>query len=233
MEIYRGPSMIDGNQIVAISTKSENRKTGDMMQVWILSADMHPFEAIKTGNDRSICGDCKHRGSTCYVAVHQAPTSIFHAWKRGKYALASDYSHFRGYNVRFGAYGDPAALPIGVIEAIAQEAKGHTGYTHQWKLPHAQPYKAYLMASVDSLAEYREAKAMGWRTFRIKNADEGKLKQEIVCPASEEAGKKSSCDKCGLCSGIEGKGKKDIVINVHGLPFKQERFKRLSLQLAA
>lgn len=233
MEVYRGPSSIDGGRILAITTETENRKTGDVVQLWILNANMLPLEAVAQNADRSICGDCKHRGSTCYVALHMAPHQIYRHWQRGGYAIAQDTDYLAGRMIRFGAYGDPAALPLELVADIAGKAAGHTGYTHQWKMEYVQPYKAYLMASVDSMAEYHEAKAMGWRTFRIKNANDVKLKQEIVCPASVEAGKKSNCAKCGLCSGIEGKGKKDIVINVHGLPFKQARFQRMSLEMAA
>jgi len=41
------------------------------------------------------------------------------------------------------------------------------------------------------------------------------LSGEILCPASEEAGKRTTCDKCGLCAGLTRKAK-DIMIPVHG-----------------
>jgi hypothetical protein len=191
MELYRGPSSIDGGRIIAITTETSNKKTGDLVQIWILNANMLPLQAVASNADRSVCGDCKHRGSTCYVALHMAPHQIYRHWKNGGYAIALNTDYLAGRMVRFGAYGDPAALPLALVEEIVGKAAGHTGYTHQWKMEYVQPYKKYLMASVDSMDEYREAKAMGWRTFRIKNADETKLKQEIVCPASIEAGKKS------------------------------------------
>ena len=37
----------------------------------------------------------------------------------------------------------------------------------------------------------------------------------VICPASNEAGFKSNCADCGLCSGLMGKGKKDVVILEH------------------
>ena len=231
MEIYRGPSQIDGQLIVCITTESKNRKTGEMLQVWLLSTAMNPIKATYNNLDRSICGDCKHRNTSCYVALFQAPYQIYHNWKRGKYAISHDFSMFANRKVRFGAYGDPVAMPLEIIRGIAKVSSGWTGYTHQWKLAIAQEYKPFLMASVDTLAEYHEAKAMGWRTFRIKNAEESKLKQEIVCPASIEAGKKSNCAKCGLCSGLSSKSPRDIVINVHGLQHKQDKFKRMALEV--
>ena len=40
--IYDGPSMLDGEPIVAIATmKTSNRKTGEMVQVWILRSDVN------------------------------------------------------------------------------------------------------------------------------------------------------------------------------------------------
>jgi hypothetical protein len=81
--IDRGLSPIDGQPYVAILTlKSTNRKTGDMAQVWILREDINPVEAVQSGKDVSICGDCPHRKQqdgtrSCYVNVGQGPNSIY------------------------------------------------------------------------------------------------------------------------------------------------------------
>lgn len=64
--------------------------------------------------------------------------------------------------------------------------------------------QALVMASVDSSGERAEAHADGWRSFRVlKVADavEAKDSSEIACPASVEAGKKVTCEDCGLCKG--------------------------------
>ena len=64
--IYEGPSAIDGAPIVAILTglanASRNTGTGDMLQLYILRADMMPEAARHTGADASICGTCSMRG---------------------------------------------------------------------------------------------------------------------------------------------------------------------------
>ncbi len=102
-----------------------------------------------------------------------------------------------------------------------------TGYTHQWITAAAQPLRSLVMASVDSPVQRDIAKLLGWRTFRTKHASAPVLPGEIVCPASEEAGKRTTCARCGLCDGsrtvlnpdrsrAREDNRKDIVINVHG-----------------
>ena len=55
---YDGPSLIDGAPIIGIAVlRSENAKTGDMVQTYILRADMSPLDAISSGDDVSICVD--------------------------------------------------------------------------------------------------------------------------------------------------------------------------------
>ena len=51
---------------------------------------------------------------------------------------------------------------------------------------------------------------------RFKDIKELNKDKEILCPASEEAGKKTSCIKCGLCAGTTTKSKKSIAIVAHG-----------------
>ena len=94
--IYEGLSPIDQRPIVVIATLSTtNRKTGNMVQVWILCKDESPVDAISSGLDRTICGDCKHRRQangvrTCYVNVGQAPLAVWRAYKRGVYDKVED-----------------------------------------------------------------------------------------------------------------------------------------------
>lgn len=205
--------------------KSANPKTGNMIQVWILGRNENPVAAIKSGNDSIVCGDCKHRGidgkkRTCYVRVANAPLAIWKAYTRGAYAYLplERYSEvFTSRTVRFGAYGDPVLIPLAIVEAIVTVANGQTGYTHQWLNPAYAAYRAYVMASCDTAAEYDLAKSAGWRTFRIRTADAPLLSREISCPASEEMGKRTTCENCKLCSGSRvNDARKDISIIVHG-----------------
>jgi len=55
------------NIIVLLSglkTPSRNIKTGPMLQTIIIRSDLHPTEALKTGQDEAICGSCIHRLKT-------------------------------------------------------------------------------------------------------------------------------------------------------------------------
>lgn len=228
--IYNGPSALDGAPIVAIVTGlasgSGNRKTGAMLQTWILRADVEPHTAIKTGDDKAICGDCPHRqhnDGACYVLVHNAPLAVYRAWQRGSYLDTTRDWHATagltvGRKVRLGAYGDPAAVPTDVWEALTFHAAGWTGYTHQWRT--CDPaLQEFCMASVDSPDERDTAQNMDWRTFRVVPAslESGVIQEgELLCPASEEAGKLTTCDRCGLCAGTTTKSRKSIMIPAHG-----------------
>ena len=210
--IYSGPSRLDSQPVKAILTGNEtpstNTKTGDMLQVWFMPTASKPTEAVKNGDDVSVCGDCKRRPivakangkAPCYVNLGQAPNRIYAT----TYPDAGD---LRPVPVRFGAWGEPTTVPFDVLESLT--ANGHTGYTHQWRTCDIR-YQDILMASVDSPEEKAEAEALGWRTFRPRKPGEPLLAGEIQCPATEAGGNKVQCDRCLLCSGNTRKGAKSI-----------------------
>lgn len=213
---YNGPSVIDGKPIVAIATtRTRNRKTGDMLQTWILRSRIDPVRALQSGGDASICGGCYHRGTeerprTCYVNVGQAPLAVYHAFKRGSYQKAPLASVIKG-PVRMGAYGDPAAVPIEAWAGV-ESAPIRTGYTHQWRQPFAEPFRKLLMASCDSPAEAIDAARAGWRSFLIRSLGSAKPEKAIECPADTHG---TQCSTCGLCQGAAVKAP-SIFINAHG-----------------
>lgn len=225
--LFQGPSKLDGAPIVVIATgtgrRSKNAKTGDMLQTYILRADMQPTDAVKTGNDSSICGACPHRGNgdgsgrTCYVNVGQGPLQVWRAWQRGSYPVATDIAALGAKRVvRLGSYGDPAAVPVNIWEQLTRDCVAHTGYTHQWNTAAGKPLRKLCMASADSVSEANTAWADGWRTFRVAlPSHEAKVKGEVSCPASAEAGKKLQCAQCRACSGADGR-RGSIVIRAHG-----------------
>jgi len=72
------------------------------------------------------------------------------------------------------------------------------------------------MISADSLGQAQKAWAKKYRTFRvIKDQQELDKDNEILCPASKEAGQRTTCIDCKLCSGAAIKAK-SIAIIVHG-----------------
>ena len=218
--IQESTSPIDGSKIVVILTMgSSNRKTGNMCQVWILRADVNPVQAVNTGEDYSICGNCPHRkqadGSrSCYVNVGQAPNSVWKTYQAGKYErdlhVLGAREAVAGRKIRFGAYGDPALIKPLIFRILTNAAAGHTAYTHQWREPWAQWTAGHMQASCDGMADYLEASSRGFKTFAVipKNGDSysGRL-----CPATAE-GSKVTCLTCSLCDGV----KADIFVEAHG-----------------
>lgn len=230
MILWEGPSLIDGAPIVVIATgirsASTNTKTGAMIQTYILRSDIPPMDAVKTGADESICGGCPHRGDgtgkgrSCYVTLMHGPRGVYAAYKRGSYDRATDLSAIGTQRmVRIGAYGDPVAAPADVWQQLVETASGWTGYTHQWRNPAVSPveWARLVMASADSLDDMNDAHGLGYRTFRVTPVGEGPVKgTEVVCPASEEAGKKATCAECKACMGTSAKARVSIQIAAHG-----------------
>ena len=249
---YEGPSRIDGSPIVGIATfRVTNPKTGFVISTWILRSDMHPMDAVNSGSDSAVCGDCPLRGvirpasertvkgkfdgdtcnkdRSCYVNVAQAPAAVYQAYKAGKYPKLTK-AHFRkfiGRGLRYGSYGDPVAIPLQdwkLLESLCT-GKAHPGYTHQWKNTRFKAWAKKLMASTHTEAENELAHSMGWRTFRTLINIGDKVKGEIICPASAEAGYKATCQTCGACNGKHGEkdGRTSIAVLAHGGDGKLER----------
>lgn len=246
--LYQGPSSLDGEPVVTIATglqsASDNRKTGDMIQTWIIRSDVNPFAAIHSGLDASVCGDCPLRGvierngpqstnrrRACYVAVHQAPLAVFQAYQRGRYEPFDVRQHlnlFRNRMLRIGSYGDPVAVPFSVWSPLVAVAAGHTGYTHAWRETRFWRYRRILMASCESLDDATAAHARGWRTFRTGPIGELPVRGEFRCPASAEEGKRLTCERCGACNGANANpGRASVLIQAHGSPATLGSYRRM------
>lgn len=233
---YEGPSMIDGRPIVVIVNKidgSENEKTGaDLVQSFIIRADVAPVDALKTGADASICGQCVHRpllakqtgAAPCYVNVGRSVRSVYEAYKRGRYTPATPAqlrAVLAGRKVRLGTYGDPAAAPVSMWQEITADAAGVVGYSHQWQavdFDHAA-WAPLVMASADTIDEAAQANLFGMRVFRV-SVGVDRQPGETTCPASAEGGRRATCDKCMLCGGTS-KAARDIVIADHAAGHKR------------
>lgn len=233
---YQGPSMIDGRPIVVIVNKlagSANEKTGaDLVQSFIIRADVAPVDALKTGADASICGQCVHRpilakqtgAAPCYVNVGRSVRSVYEAYRRGRYTPATPAqlrAVLAGRKVRLGTYGDPAAAPVSMWQEITADAAGVVGYSHQWQavdFDHAA-WAPLVMASADTIDEAAQANLFGMRVFRV-SVGVDRQPGETTCPASAEGGRRATCDRCMLCGGTS-KAARDIVIADHAAGHKR------------
>lgn len=221
--IHRGPSKIDGQPIIVVAIwASTNRKTGDMLQTYILRSDIDPLTANKLGEDYSICGNCSLKGTPtldptkkqaedrpCYVVLGQGPTVVWNGLQRGIYP---DYTNRqqrralgRGRMVRIGTYGDGAAAPRFVWDDLLFEAEGHNAYSHNGGDPRI------YMQSADTLPQAQAAWSSGFRTFRVVHDTTHLQPNEILCPSSRGV----QCVDCRLCGGTQVKAK-SIAIVVHG-----------------
>ena len=244
--LHRGVSPYDGSPYVVIMPlrNSKNKKTGSMLQTYILRADTHPVVAVREEKDGAICFNCPMRGlvgfpkrtpanakrnpkrwRACYVNVGQGPAMVYGAYMRGRYVEYDPIMHdqyIRDRKVRFGTYGEPVLIPLALVQHLAGLSDGWTGYTHAWSNLTYAPYKQFFMASVHGLTgpwSREHAKSLGWRTFRTMRGGEPST-DEVLCPASLEAGHRLSCLTCRLCDGAGvrkiGLAMRDVYIPGHG-----------------
>jgi len=208
---WRGPSAIDGAEIVAYLTiGSRNAKTGDVATLWLMRADQSPLDAQRSGDDVSVCGDCILRPLNraerralglpkgCYVKTYQLRAM----WNRAVgltpdlQAACEALRLLQPEALRLGGYGDPGCAPKRVIRALCSCGVKWLGYTHRWRqAPWLQPY---AMASVETEHDAWQAWAAGWRTFRTAPGARPLPRLEAPCPAYSHH---RTCAQCMLCTG--------------------------------
>jgi len=229
--VWEGPSPVDGSPIVMVAVlRSSNRKTGDMVQTFILRADKSPLDALADGSDDAICGSCPLRGylkdgkrveRACYVNVGQSVMAVWRGLERGIYPRIAPLVLGRmlaGRGVRLGSYGDPAMVPLSVLRAVVAHASMWTGYTHQWRtVDHG--YSDLLMASADTVAGRGEARAAGWRSFYVVPVGtQLGVAGAMECSATRDRNP-LQCVECGACAGTRNGAASravDVVIVAHG-----------------
>ena len=214
--VWQGESPADGAPIAAIVTNlnrgSENRKTGDMAQVYILRTDIRPVAAVGSGLDTSTCGNCPLRplvatGAKCYVNTGWLGRlwASIPTLPRVSPERVGEFIGRTGLELREGAYGDPAMVPMNVRDAL-NVGRG-TSYSHQWAESWNDPRSSdYSMASVQTVAEKNAANDAGYRTYRVTS---GELEpDEILCP---EITSNADCKSCGLCAGNRVQAKNIVI----------------------
>lgn len=200
---------------------SSNSKTGAMVQSIIAPSAWYGQGFLLNTEQKSVCGDCPFSSEgplRCYthngyqrLGIHSSLRSSkpeLFEWSRDEILHA-----LSGKAFRFGTYGEPVLFGEEWVRDIVSVVSMWTGYTHQWRDIRFQWASQYLMASVHSPDEAAEAHSLGWRTFRASHSQDI-AHGEIVCPASKEAGYRTTCIECGLCSGGSSAGK-NIFINEH------------------
>ena len=203
--------------ITGFKSKSTNRKTGGMIQTYLLDKKTLTSEPKVFG---AKCSDCP-MVSKCYV--NHDKMSVRRTVKKLLNGEKTSYSFstleevlplLKGERVRLGTYGDPSALPLQDMKKICETSDGWTGYTHFFKEIDSD-YSKYLMASVESLSSELLAHALGYLTFRVLLKEDETLevsKQSIQCLNITI---NRQCTDCLLCSGTSGRGKKSIYIEEH------------------
>jgi len=235
--LYEGDSLLTGEPIVVVATMGGNNPKTDndfksMVQTWIMLRDTPPHEAVKSGNDEGVCGNCIQRpsvGGACYVKTFQAPLSIWRAYKRGKYNSVINLENLRGAELRLGSYGDPSAVPFDIWRNLIDKVQPRlmTGYTHQMSHKAFDKRMAEVcMISADTPKVALKAHAQGFRTFRMTTDTEQLLPNEIICPNDTDGVK---CIDCGLCDGAGDKP--NIAILAHGALAKRynEKYEKINV----
>jgi hypothetical protein len=208
----------DGKPLVQTYTFSEKQ--------WVLASTSKGFGMKKFfALDGSNCLDCPfsvgNGNGGCYTHKFNQYVGFLSMLRSISYQDLTPLNRSKqdeilkmSYNtyVRFGTYGEPSLLPKALVESITWVADGWTGYTHQWEKKWANDFGKWFMASTHDEKEQRKARSIGYRSFVATTIGTEKA---VSCPASKEMDYKSNCAKCGLCSGLLGKGTKDVKILQH------------------
>lgn len=222
------------NKSATSNAKIEANNKRKIVQTYTFSRKQ--FELISTGSNEGMrmffsnadsnCLDCPfNEFGKCYthkfnqyvgfVSMLKSIAKQFPTWddipEFNEEMISEAVKMSAGTYVRFGTYGEPSLHPIELIERISEVCQNWTGYTHQWDKK--EDLNRFFMASTHDVEGERMARLKGYRSFI---ATETKIDSIVNCPASEEAGKKSTCSKCNLCSGTLGtKSNKSIFILNH------------------
>lgn len=202
---------------------TKNSKTGGLVQNFIFPIDWITSDKhLSQLSDSKICFDCEHSQSkkgTCYVRKGQSNMGLWSKIRSLRNQGIDSIPYFseqienflieklNGKGLRFGAYGEPILLGEDLVNKLTQSAKYWTGYTHQW---HKNNWaKNYFMASVETERLAEASHKLGFRSFFV---GETNSKNFVTCPASKEAGKKTTCENCKLCMGTQSKAKSVTIL---------------------
>ena len=227
--VYKTKNHLNQECVVQMQYGSDNSKTGDSIQVWILPMSWIEKGVDAMNDDEASCMDCPHSkrmNRSCYVRKGfaefglKAKVRSLHKHYTNKKLEILDIDELAGREkhkckdkfIRFGAYGEPVLLGEKNVEQLTTEASNFTGYTHQWHTGKYDWSKKYFMASVETELLMEKANQLGFRTFRVRKKADPTVSRETICPASKEAGRKVTCNVCALCKGASSKAKNIVII---------------------
>lgn len=216
-------SELDGEPVVALFTglqnNSQNKKLGPMITCYILVDNgLSPQSNASSGADKSICGDCALRNNVCYVVKIHGPGAVYRGYLNGNSPVVSESELIallidRNYSIRWGEYGDIAALPFEFVDNVMKSTKlEHTSYSHQWDNENFDTrHFNYSMASIDHVKTLPLLQALHGhdvRYYRIDADGENLLPNEIRCPNKNLDGTtRIQCRDCLLCQGTSKQAK--------------------------
>lgn len=184
-----------------LNRPSQNEKTGAMTQTFILKKNTPPtYDAKGAG-----CKGCPVFEG-CYVVWHQAPRSVYKAYKAGRYRKYTggweDKALLGRHPMRVGSAGEPTEMPAHKWVSLLEHVSKWTGYTHKWKKALNATFRSFCMASVHTVKDMEQANNQGWRTYRVGGGPI--TKDEVMCPYYTHD---VQCATCGLCKGSSIKAK--------------------------
>lgn len=157
--------------------------------------------------ERRVCSEfCEFRGDKsggCYVK--SMPFSVNTVRK----SRQQSFSMLPGlYSLRATAHGDIDRLDAegrAFVLDLLVNAREVRGYTAGWRADYMQVFKPFLMASSYNQAARREAKALGWNTYRFFGSNEARERGEYACTVlgdKHESERLRGCFNCKTpCSG--------------------------------
>lgn len=241
--LWTGQSPVTGQTVRAIGRLTNNRKTGRAFGISFYTMD----------NAGSGCSMCPLQDNGCYAEMGHTGIQVRALPHLSAPVLPRSQWHnaFGTEFVRFGIFGDPATVPMRVLQEIGKHSiRPPVGYTHLWRIV-TSDYARLLQASCESFDDLRAARNMGYRAFLAvlvgkprdainpnKRVDvirtmkraisaEG-LTDVAVCPhyATDE---RVRCRDCAVnCSGTSH-GHFDVIIPSHGTRSGSSKFQRLPI----
>lgn len=244
--IYEGTNA--GGNYACIATglfnKSKNVKTGPMVQIFIVNADMHPVEALRTGKNMVQCLDCIHRpateeekekgikGGSCYVDVGKSVAQVYKAYKRGcypnicgdnkpqigdtlEYIKCSENKISEIFGGRKVRFGAYGEPVLIPFRIVDNIAKVSSGHTGYTHQWKQPLFELYKKYFMASVDSPAEYKMAKSKGWRtFRVSTDWDLHEKEMICMNSWQDK--TCYECLLCGGNETNIKQDITIKVHG-----------------